>query len=128
MKNFGRITKKLSMKSFEINYSECTFFSPVGLSQSASLLGLQLLGFSLMELILAVDFTLWFLSSSQRSCRLPSPAHSAAISGRVAFTTLKVLFSRPTTYRTSLPTSLLLIGLFIPVPPGNPVSPPGVTH
>jgi hypothetical protein len=47
--------------------------------------------------------------------------------GRVAFTTLLVLFGHPTTPKTPLPTSLALIGSLPTVPPVDPGSPPGVT-
>ena len=49
------------------------------------------------------------------------------VSGRVAFTALLVLFGRPTTPKTPLPTSLALIGSLPSVPPEGPESPPGVT-
>jgi hypothetical protein len=61
--------------------------------------------------------------------RLPSPTHSGRrLRGHAAFTALKVLLSRPTTGRASLAISLALIGSLTPVPPGDPVSPPEVTH
>src|SRR6266404_903617 len=44
------------------------------------------------------------------------------------FTTLQVLFSRPTTDRASLATSLMLIGPLTPVPPGDSASSPEVTR
>src|SRR5580692_7680649 len=46
----------------------------------------------------------------------------------MAFTTLQVPFSRPTTDRASLATSLSLIGPLTPVPPGDPASSPEVTR
>src|SRR6202451_1591483 len=52
--------------------------------------------------------------------RLPSPTQfRRRLPGHVAFTTLQVLFSRPTTDRASLATSPLLIGPLTPVPPGD---------
>ena len=48
--------------------------------------------------------------------------------GHAAFTALEVLHSRPSTGGASLATSLSLIGLLTPVPPGDPASPPEVTH
>jgi hypothetical protein len=61
--------------------------------------------------------------------RLPSPAHFRRRSpGHAAFTALEVLHSRPSTGNASLAISLSLIGLLTPVPPGDPVSPPEVTH
>ena len=60
---------------------------------------------------------------------LPSPTRAATQRGRTAFTALQVLLDRPTTHSASLPISPLgLIGSLIPEPPGNPVSPPWVTH
>src|SRR5437899_798178 len=41
---------------------------------------------------------------------------------------LQVLFSRPTTDRASLATSLMLIGPLTPVPPGDSASSPEVTR
>src|SRR6266508_2749819 len=53
-----------------------------------------------------------FLSLPNRLRRLPSPAHfRRRSSGHAAFTALVVLHSRPSTGRTSLATSLSLIGL-----------------
>jgi hypothetical protein len=70
-----------------------------------------------------------FLSLPNRLRRLPSPAHFRRRSpGHAAFTALEVLHSRPSTDRASLATSLSLIGLFTPVPPGDPASPPEVTR
>src|SRR5713101_906537 len=70
-----------------------------------------------------------FLFLPNRLRRLPSPAHCRRRSpGHAAFTALQVLPSRPTTDRASLAPSLALIGLLTPVPPGDPASPPGVTH
>src|SRR5258707_570391 len=68
-----------------------------------------------------------FLPDSLR--RLPSPAHFCRRSlGHMAFPMLPVLFSRPTTGRASLATSLPLIGLLTPLPPGDSASPPEVTR
>jgi hypothetical protein len=70
-----------------------------------------------------------FLSLPNRLRRLPSPAHfRRRLPGHAVFTALEVLPSRPTTDRASLATSLSLIGLLTPVPPGDPASPPEVTH
>src|SRR5208337_273429 len=61
--------------------------------------------------------------------RPPSPTHSGRrLLGRVAFTALKVLRSRPTTGRASLAISLALIGPLTPVPSADSASPPEVTH
>src|SRR5258707_10314181 len=50
--------------------------------------------------------------------RLPSPTQfRRRLPGCVAFTTLVVLHSRPSTGRASLTLSLALIGQFAPVPP-----------
>jgi len=58
----------------------------------------------------------------------PSPTHSSRrVRGHVAFTTLQVLFSGPTTDRASRPISLPLIGLLTPALAGDPASPPRVT-
>ena len=67
------------------------------------------------------------------SSQLSSPAGFPDPSGRrlpdhAVFAALVVLPSRPTTDRVSLATSLSLIGLLTPVPPGDPASPPEVTH
>ena len=58
----------------------------------------------------------------------PSPTHSGRRSlGHAVFAALQVLHSGPSTDRASLATSLPLIGLLTPVPPGDPASPPEVT-
>src|SRR5271157_5425905 len=71
-----------------------------------------------------------FVSLPDRLRRLPSPNHfRRRLPGHVAFTTLhRLLCSRPTTDKASLATSLSLIGLLTPVPPGDSVSPPEVTR
>jgi len=48
--------------------------------------------------------------------------------GHTTFTVLQVLFGCPTTHMASFPISPPLIGSLIPEPPGNHMSPPGVTH
>ena len=59
----------------------------------------------------------------------PSPTHSGRRSlGRAVLAALQVLHSGPSTDRASLATSLPLIGLLTPVPPGDSVSPPEVTR
>ena len=58
--------------------NEWTFCSPVGLSQSASLLGRSLLGLSHKELIRAIGLTTPVLPSLPPPCRPTSPAHPAA--------------------------------------------------
>src|SRR5882762_12022074 len=64
-----------------------------------------------------------FLSLPDHLRRLPSPTHfRRRLPGHAAFTALVVLHSRPSTGRASLATSLSLIGLLTPVPPGDPVS------
>src|ERR1022692_2715012 len=70
-----------------------------------------------------------FLSLPNRLRRLPFPAHfRRRLPGHTAFAMLEVLHSRPSTDRASLATSLSLIGLLTPVPPGGSASPPEVTH
>src|SRR5208337_5473120 len=70
-----------------------------------------------------------FLSLSHPLRRLPSPTHFRRRSlGHAVFTALQVLLSRPSTDRASLATSLPLIGLLTPVPPGDSASPPEVTR
>src|SRR5579871_2596516 len=70
-----------------------------------------------------------FLSLPNRLRRLPFPEHfRRRLPGHAAFAALKVLHSRPSTDRASLATSLTLIGLLTPVPPGDPASPPEVTR
>ena len=57
----------------------------------------------------------------------PSPTHSGRRSlGHTVLAALQVLHSRPSTGRASLATSLPLIGLLTPVPPGDSASPPEV--
>ena len=58
--------------------NEWTFCSPVGLSQSASLLGRSLLGLSRKELIRAIGLTRSRAVSLRPPCRPTSPAHPAA--------------------------------------------------
>src|SRR5712691_3631696 len=59
----------------------------------------------------------------------PSPTHSGRRSlGHAAFAVLEVLLGSPTTGRASLATSLALIGLLTPVPPGDSASSPEVTR
>src|SRR6476620_668078 len=59
---------------------------------------------------------------------LSRPTSNRRLPGHVAFTALEVLHSRPSTDRASLATSLSLIGLLTPVPPGDPASSPEVTR
>src|SRR5262249_43456845 len=69
------------------------------------------------------------LSLPNRLRRLPFPTQFCRrLPGHAAFAALQVLHSRPSTDRASLATSLSLIGLLTPVPPGDPASPPEVTH
>src|SRR3954462_3268546 len=108
--------------------SECTFLAPVGLSQSASLLGRSCSGLSLKELSTLPPL----LISPSGPPRPSSPAGFPGTRcrhwrGHAAFTALAVLPSRPTTPRTPLPTSLALIGSLPSVPSEDPGSPPGVT-
>ena len=59
----------------------------------------------------------------------PSPTHSGRRSlGHAVLAALQVLHSGPSTGRASLATSLPLIGLLTPVPPGDSASPPEVTR
>src|SRR5271165_52894 len=71
-----------------------------------------------------------FLSLPDRLRRLPSPIHFGRPARRdyVAFATLQVLLSRPSTDRASLATSPPLIGLLTPVPPRDSASPPEVAR
>src|SRR5512140_2321674 len=70
-----------------------------------------------------------FLSLPDRLRRLPSPTQfRRRLPGHVAFATLVVLHSRPSTDGASLATSLALIGPLAPVPPGDSVSPPEVAR
>src|SRR5947209_3393125 len=59
---------------------------------------------------------------------LPRPTSAAGYPVTRLFAALVVLHSRPSTDRASLATSLSLIGLLTPVPPGDSVSPPEVTR
>src|SRR6516162_9669701 len=59
---------------------------------------------------------------------LPRPIRSPVARSRGFHHVSLVLFSRRTTDRASLATSLSLIGLLTPMPPGDPASPPEVTH
>src|SRR6516165_12312227 len=83
-----------------------------------------------MELIhLPAPFSSGLLSLPHRLRRLPSPTHSRCrFPGHAVLAAFLVLHSRPLTDTASLATSLSLIGLFTPVPTGDSVSFPGVTH
>src|SRR5215471_11785528 len=108
--------------------SECSFLAPVGLIQSASLLGRWCSGLSLMELSTPPVLLISLPVSPQPSSPAAFPDTLGRQSpGRVAFTTFLVPFGRPTTPRTPLPISLTLIGSLPSVPPEDPESPPGVT-
>src|SRR5208337_5659237 len=98
-------------------------------SHSASLLGRECTGISLMNCSTFPSLLTGspFLPDHLR--RPPSPTHSGRrLLGRVAFAALEVLRSRPTTGRASLATSLALIGPLTAVPPADSASPPEVTH
>src|SRR4051794_13842212 len=69
-----------------------------------------------------------FFSPSHYLRQLPSPTHSVADSSVALFPALLVLHSCPSTDRASRAPSLPLIGLLTPVPAGDSVSPPEVTH
>src|SRR5580658_761186 len=71
-----------------------------------------------------------FLSLPDHLRRLPSPTHFCRrLPGHVAFTTLHWYFSAGRLLdRASLATSLVLIGLLTPVPPGDSASSPEVTR
>ena len=59
--------------------NEWTFWEPVELIQSTSLLGRERTGFSLKELFRPLSSLLiWFLSLPDHLRRLPSPTHSVA--------------------------------------------------
>jgi len=77
-----------------------------------------------MELFLLLAFThLVFFLFLTIFAGWPSPTHfRRRLPGHVTFITLQVLFSRPYTDRASLATSLPLIGLLTPVPPGDSAS------
>src|SRR5258708_3046863 len=79
--------------------------------------------------LLAHPYSSGFLSLPVHLRRLPSPTHSGRRSlGHAAFAALQVLFSRRTTDRASLAISLALIGPLTPMPTGDSVSSPEVTH
>ena len=86
--------------------NEWTFCSPVGLSQSASLLGRSLLGLSHKELIRAIGLTHSrpAVSPTTLPTDFPSPPGCRS-RGRMAFTACQVLFGRPTPRTTSPSTS-----------------------
>ena len=86
--------------------NEWTFCSPVGLSQSASLLGRSLLGLSHKELIRAIGLTNSrpAVSPTTLPTDFPSPPGCRS-RGRTAFTARQVLFGRPTPRTTSPSTS-----------------------
>src|SRR6266568_2882419 len=70
-----------------------------------------------------------FLSLPDRLRRLPSPTHfRRRLPSHVAFATLQVLHSRPSTDIALLAISFLLIGPLTPMPLGDSASPPEVTH
>src|SRR5580700_11780310 len=60
--------------------------------------------------------------------RLPRPTLVAACAVTRLSPRFRYFCSHPTTDRASLAISLALIGLLTPVPPGDSVSPPEVTH
>ena len=86
--------------------NEWTFCSPVGLSQSASLLGRSLLGLSHKALIRAIGLTHSrpAVSPTTLPTDFPSPPGCRS-RGRTAFTARQVLFGRPTPRTTSPSTS-----------------------
>ena len=86
--------------------NEWTFCSPVGLSQSASLLGRSLLGLSHKELIRAIGLTHSrpAVSPTTLPTDFPNPPGCRS-RGRTAFTARQVLFGRPTPRTTSPSTS-----------------------
>src|SRR5215472_5711875 len=70
-----------------------------------------------------------FLSLPNRLRRLPSPTlFCRRFPGHATFTALQVPFSRPTTDRASLATSLPLIGPLYSGATGDPASSPEVTR
>jgi len=102
---------------------------PVGLSQSASLLGRSRTGFSLMELILTIVLThpASCLAPTTLAGRLPQPTRlpiARSLGFRLASGTI-----RPSDYSLGVARhfAFRLIGSLIPVPPENGTSSPGVT-
>ena len=87
-------------------------------------------GISLMELIhLPASFLIWFAVSSPPSSPAAFPnSFRCRFIGHAVLAALLLLHSRPSTDTASLAISLSLIGLFTPVPPGDSVSLPEVTH
>src|SRR3989442_4660656 len=70
-----------------------------------------------------------FLSLPDHLRRLPSPTHfRRRLPGHVPFTTLQLLFSRPTTGRASPALSLALIRSLTPALPGDSARSPEVTR
>jgi hypothetical protein len=103
-------------------------YASVGPIQLARLLGRGCTGISQKELIHLPALTSALALPPNRLRRPPSPTHSGRRwRGHAAFAALEVLLGRPTTRPAPLPISLTLIGSLLPVPPGNPTSPPGVT-
>src|SRR5215831_6371684 len=75
------------------------------------------------------SFLIWFAVSSPPSSSAAFPNSFRCRSpGHAVLAALLVLHSRPLTDTASLATSLSLIGLFTPVPSGDSVSLPEVTH
>src|SRR5450631_2580070 len=111
-------------------HNEWTFLAPVGLIQSASLLGRECTGISLMELIhlLAVTHLASSLFPTVFAGCLPRSTSDRRLLSPTAFTGVVVLHSRPSTGRASLAPSLALIGSLTLVPPRDSVSPPEVTR
>lgn len=102
---FSQATSKF-FRLYTLSTNEWTFLSPIGLSQSASLLGRCRPGLSLKELIRVIGLT----RSLAVSLRPPLPAAfpgplGRRLRGHPAFAGLEVLFGCPTTRRASLPTS-----------------------
>jgi hypothetical protein len=68
-----------------------------------------------------------FPSRPSSPAAFPNPLPLSSMQDHAVLAALLVLHSPPSTDRASLATSLSLIGLLTPVPPGDPASPPEVT-
>ena len=103
--------------------------SPVGLSQSASLLGRSRTGFSLMELILTIVLThlVSCLAPTTFAGRLPQPTRLPIARSRGFHPASGTIRPSDDSPGIALHFTLRLIGSLIPVPPENRASPPGVT-
>ena len=116
---------------YTLSTNEWTFLAHVGFTQSLSLLGREVPGFSLMELILprVLAPLIFQLPPTTFAGRLPQPTRLPRQQrGHAALAALPVLFDRPTPRPASLPTSRNAYRVACPsCHSGNRARSPGVT-